>query len=240
MKTFEQLKRRLIAIFLPERCAFCGCVVAPYDTICEACQREISVITPPICRRCGHHKADCLCRGKRQHFDGVTAPFYYADAVRAGILRLKRRDDSLAIDTFAVYMARAVQREYEDETIDGICFVPMTKRRLQEREYNQGELLAKALGKQLQLPVMPVLAKLYDTAMQKKMAFRIRRSGNVLGVFDVMDESVRDKTVLLVDDVLTTGATLNECAKMLKLYGAKRVLVVTLAIRKQKPKTDEN
>ena len=87
---------------------------------------------------------------------------------------------------------------------------------------------------------MPVLTKLYDTAMQKRMTQRMRRTGNVLGVFDVTEETVREKTLLLVDDVMTSGSTLNECAKMLKLYGAKRVLAVTLAIRKQQTKTDES
>lgn len=240
MTLFSRLVRRLTAAFLPERCAFCGRVVSPLEAVCDDCHDGLPIISPPICRLCGHQKKACVCHGKRHHYDAVTAPFYYKEAVRKGVLRLKWRNDVLMVDTFATYMTHAVMREYGKETIDAVCFVPMTKRRLNEHEYNQSELLARAVGERLNVPVLSALSKLYDTTMQKQMRFRIQRTGNVLGVFDVTDESVRGKTILVVDDVLTSGSTLNECAKMLKLYGANRVLAVTLAIRKQQVKTDES
>lgn len=218
---------------------FCDRVIAPVYLCCAACAKRISDVEAPICHYCGQSKAHCHCEKHRLAVDKVAAPFYYEAAVRDGILRLKQYDDPYAIDYFAERMRTVVQREYADEPIDGLTYVPMTPRALRTRGYNQGKLLAEALGKRLGLPVYDTLAKFYDTTPQKEADFHAR-SGNILGVFEVTDTAVNGKTLLLVDDVMTTGATLGECAKMLKLYGARRVLAVTVAVRRQKEKPDES
>lgn len=226
------------AVLLPKRCAFCDTIILPWRQSCEACTRQLSFIRPPLCPYCGQHKPSCGCGKRRPIFDKVAAPFYYEAAARSGVLRLKRYDDPDAIAYFAECMRTVVRREYGNETIDGLTYVPMTRRAERQREYNQGHLLAEALAKQLALPVYTALAKIYETPPQKELDFHAR-SGNVLGVFDVVDPAVRGKTLLLVDDVMTTGATLSECAKMLKIHGAKRVLAVTVAVHKHKTKPDE-
>lgn len=226
------------AVLLPKRCVFCGALIPFWRQSCEECARQLSFIRSPLCPYCGHSKKHCDCGKHRPIFDKVAAPFYYEAAARSGVLRLKRYDDPDAIAYFADCMHTVVCREYDDEPIDGLVYVPMTRRAERKREYNQGKLLAEALGKRLSLPVYTALAKIYETPPQKALDFHAR-SGNVLGVFDVIDPAVRGKTLLLVDDVMTTGATLGECAKMLKIYGAKRVLAVTVAIHKRKKETDE-
>ncbi len=236
---WKDLIRRLVAVVLPERCVFCGDVIPPLQVCCDTCRDTLLIVAPPICPYCGRAKGDCICRKRRYAYDKVAAPFYYQDAGKAGVLRLKRHDDPQAIDYFADQMAAVVRREYQHVTIDGITYVPMTKRDKRKREYNQGQLLAQALSKRLNVPMLSVLEKLYETTAQKATE-PCYRSGNVLGVFDVTDqEAVRDKTILLVDDLFTTGATLHECAKMLKIYGAKEVPVVTLCVGKPK-KPDES
>lgn len=234
----KRILRCLLAVFLPKRCIFCDRLILPWRQSCEACTRRLSFIRPPLCPYCGQHKTNCGCGKRRPTFDKVAAPFYYEAAARNGVLRLKRYDDPDAIAYFADCMHEVVCREYGSEPIDGLVYVPMTRRAEREREYNQGRLLAEALGKRLSLPVYTALAKIYETPPQKVLDLHAR-SGNVLGVFDVIGPAVRGKTLLLVDDVMTTGATLGECAKMLKIYGAKRVLSVTIAVRKYKTKTDE-
>ncbi len=232
------VRERLLAVLLPKRCVFCDTVIAPVHICCAACAKQIAVIEPPLCPYCGQNKKQCGCEKHRLAFDKVAAPFCYESAVRHGILRLKRYDDPDAISYFAERMQMVTRREYGDEPIDGLVYVPMTPRALREREYNQGRLLAEALGKRLKLPVYTALAKVYDTPPQKELDLHAR-SGNVLGVFEVTDPAVRGKTLLLVDDVMTTGATLHECAKMLKIYGAKRVLAVTVAVRRHEKEPDE-
>ncbi len=216
----------------------CGKVILPEEVMCAGCRRFLPIIRPPICPFCGQRKIDCHCQKHRRHFDEQVAPFYHEGVARAGILRLKLFHDAQAVSYFTQQMAAVVHREYTIEDIDGIVFVPMTRRELFARGYNQGKLLAEALGKRLGLTVYDVLKKVYETQPQKELT-SIRRSGNMLGVFDVTVPSVKGKTFLLVDDVMTTGSTADECAKMLKIYGAKRVMCVTLATRRLKEEEDE-
>ena len=238
MTRLQKVWQYLVAIVLPNRCICCGELIPPPDTVCLACETALSVIKPPICPYCAHTKADCSCRKHRHLYDKIASPFYYENSAKGGVLRLKRIEDPKAVKRFADMRCTVVKREYGEEHIDRITYVPMTGHALREREFNQSKSLATAVAKRLALPVTDTLVKLYETPPQKKLGLRTR-SGNVLGVFDVTDPSVRGQTILLVDDVVTTGATLNECAKMLKLYGAKRVLVVTVAVRKYEKKKDE-
>ncbi len=232
------LLREILAWFLPERCVFCGKVILPEQVMCVACRRFLPIIRPPICPFCGQRKFDCHCEKHRRHFDAQAAPFYHEGVARAGILRLKLFYDAQAISYFTQQMAAVAHREYIIENIDGIVFVPMTKREEFARGYNQSKLLADALGKRLNIPVYDILKKIYETKPQKELT-SMERTGNVFGVFDITVPSVKDKTFLLVDDVMTTGSTADECAKILKIYGAKRVVCITLATRRLTEEEEE-
>ncbi len=150
-------------------------------------------------------------------------------------------DDPRAIQFFAEQMAAVYHREYGTEQPAVVAAIPMTRRARFERGYNQSELLARAVAQRIGVPYEDVLAKVYETPSQKSV-HGWQRAGNVLGAFDVTRaDGLRGKTVLLVDDVCTTGATADECAKMLKLYGVKRVLLLAATIRRTqyKPKQEE-
>ncbi len=242
MKKSEEWGRRLAAVVFPERCIFCNDTIPPLTLSCDTCRAQVHPIAPPLCAFCGMNREHCECRHHRHRFDRIVAPFYCDNetAVHRGILRLKRHDDPLAIRFFAEQMAAVVRREYGEECPDAVTFVPMTAADIREREYNQGKLLAKALAKQLQLPLLSALTKCYATKPQKKLN-AVQRAGNVLGAFTVNPQvNVAGKTLLLVDDVFTTGATVDECAKMLKLYGARRVLCATAAIRRLEKNKDRS
>lgn len=227
----QHLWLKAIAVLFPERCIFCNTVIPSLTLCCDACREDILLIKPPLCRLCGMAKADCECRKRRHKYDRVVAPFYSDGAVYQGILRLKRIDDPQAIAYFADQTATVIRREFAEESPSVVTAVPMLKSERYDRGYNQSELLAKAVADRLGLPYCAVLEKQYATKPQKSLS-AWQRSGNVLGVYDVTDTAaVADKCVLLIDDVLTTGATTDECAKMLKLYGASRVLCATVAIR---------
>lgn len=235
--------RQAAAWLFPERCIFCNRVIPPLTLSCEECKDDLSVIVPPLCPLCGASKADCACERHRHRFDRVAAPFYSEGAVHSGLVRLKRFDDPYAIGFFADQMAAVCRREYSNEALSVVTSVPMTASKRYERGYNQGERLAQAVAERLALPYVALLAKIYETRAQKTL-HAWERAGNVLGVFDVPNpEAVCGKTVLLVDDLVTTAATADECAKMLKLYGAQRVLLLTAGIRRMgesAPKTASN
>lgn len=227
-----RLWRKVAAWLFPERCIFCDEAIPALTLCCDRCRSDIEVIHPPLCVFCGMSKTDCSCKRHRHRYDRIAAPFYCDGAIYQGILRLKRRDDPLAIDYFADQMAAVVRREFHTQQPSLITAVPMMTDAVYDRGYNQSILLAQSLAKRMNIPFRAVLTKLYATKPQKSL-HAWQRAGNVLGVFDVTDgAAVCGKTVLLVDDVLTTGATTDECAKMLKLYGADCVLCVTAAIRR--------
>ena len=153
---------------------------------------------------------------------------------REAVLRMKYAVNYQSAEYLAEKMADCVRERYCDVQFDEIAFVPFSKKQKRIREENQSEMLATELGKLLGLPVRSYLVKLYDTRQQHTLKESLR-SGNVLGIFDVDDKehSPEGKTILLCDDVKTTGATLNECAKMLRLAGAKDVKCVAATITKK-------
>ena len=127
-------------------------------------------------------------------------------------------------------MALSVKETFSDVSFDVITCVPLSKRRKNDRGYNQAELLARSVSKNLGIPYSELLRKVVNNKVQHKENARERKI-NVYGVYDLIDGvDVNGKTVLLVDDVKTTGSTLNECAKMLKMHGAEKVFVVTFVI----------
>lgn len=225
--------RTLCAVF-PRRCIYCGQVIVPERRICADCEANLPCIAAPICPLCGHAKADCTCKQKKHKFKAICAPFYYEDAIVQAVHRLKFENKDFLAIPFAADMAECVRREYADLAFDAVTFVPFTKRQMRLREWNPSERLAEALAEQLNLPLEPLLVKLYETKTQHTLESRAR-TGNVFGVFDTADpHAVAGKTILLVDDIKTTGATLNECAKMLMLADAEAVYACTFAVTKRK------
>lgn len=228
-RPLRRFRRRLLAILFPERCAVCGEVIVCGEGVCSACRDKLPRVGTPVCPFCGLEKEWCQCRHRRRHFDRVIAPLYYDGAASRAILRMKASGDRVAAAFFAEEMAAAVRQHYPDTVFDGVVFVPSERSRQRRRGYNPGHMVAQELAVQLELPLLPVLIKLTENAPQKSLS-AIERSGNVLGVFDVVEESaVVGKTLLLADDIITTGATLDECAKMLKIGGAETVFAVVAA-----------
>ncbi len=235
----KTLQDRALCVVFPRRCRYCGAVIVPERTVCEDCETNLPRIAPPICPLCGHQKADCVCKQRKHKFKAVCAPFYYEDAISQAVHRYKfENKDFLAAD-FAHDMAETVRREYGKISFDAVTFVPFTKKQMRSREWNPSEMLARALAEELGLSCLPLLEKLYETETQHTLSSR-ERTGNVFGVFEAINlENVRGKTLLLVDDIITTGATLSECAKMLLLGGADTVYGATFAVTRNRKANDK-
>ena len=235
-ETVKRLYDRALCAVFPRRCLYCGVPIVPERTVCDDCRAHLPRISAPICPLCGHQKADCVCKQHKLQFKAVCAPFYYEDAIRTAVHRYKFENKDFLAAAFARDMAETVRREYVEVQFDCMTFVPFTKKQLRAREWNPGETLAHALSKELDLPCCTLLEKLYETESQHTLSARAR-TGNVFGVFEACNlQNVQGKTVLLVDDIKTTGATLSECAKMLKLGGAEAVYAVTFAVTRRKAK----
>lgn len=226
----KDIKQYLLSIFFPKRCKYCGCVIDMRDELCNTCEKTLMKIEGEICKRCGVSKDLCSCGGKKSYYEGICAPFYYEGAVSKAIWNLKFRNKTEFAETLAEEMARCFQERLSEYDFDFCTFVPSAKEDIKKRGYNQADLLARQVGTLIGIPCKELLIKNRPTKPQHTLP-EMKRSGNLLGCFEVKDgEEFENARILLCDDVKTTGATLNECAKTLLIGGASEVFCLTAAI----------
>lgn len=222
--------RWLFSLLFPVRCSLCTRVVAWDEHLCSVCREKAPYNLPPVCERCGRQEDICVCGGQRRHFARCVAPFRREGMVKDAVNRLKEKAWADDVTGFAAEMAEVVRREYGGIPFDCVTAVPLHKRDNAKRGHNSAALLGQALAQQTGVPYRELLCKITHTRPQKELK-AVERSGNLLGVFDVKEPAwIANKTVLLVDDVITTGATLDECAKIMKIYGAAEVYAVTASV----------
>lgn len=235
---FERIKKLFSWLVFTNRCKYCNTLITNGEEFCEDCRDNLPVIEGEKCKHCGVEKQRCNCRKHRMEYDGITAPFYYEDSIAKSIRRLKFYGKDVLANSLAERMADCVRDDFKDVKFDFICYVPFTLSQKLHRQYNQSELLAEKLSEKLNIPLNDVMIKLFDTKSQHKMNFRYR-VGNVFGVYDIKeDQDVTGKIILLVDDVRTTGSTLNDCARILKIRGADKVYCTVAALAGVKPKEE--
>ncbi len=224
------MKRLLVSLlraFFPRRCIYCDRVTDPDVHVCRYCEPDVPYMQDPVCVRCGRTKELCTCADHRRHFDRCVAAMRYEDGAVRAILRLKHYDNVDMIETMAYEMTRALRSRCDAAAFDVVTCVPMMRDEQRERGFNQSELLAKEIAKNLGIPFRRTLKKIYPTLSQKSLPM-MGRSGNLLGVYDCI-ENVKDQNIIIIDDLITTGATLHECAKMLKIAQAKHVTALVFA-----------
>ncbi len=225
----------------PAHCAFCGKLTHEQSGICKDCALKLPFVEGDICIKCGRKVTDCDCKGKSNYFTAFAAPLYYNDCSKSGILRIKNYRKFSGINTIARLVTATVHDRFEDIGFDCMTVVPMTYREQNLRGFNQAEILGRIIAKNLDIEFNPrILSKIYDTKPQKILK-SFERTGNVSGVFHISDpNTVRGKTILLFDDIITTGATLNECAKMLLIYGASEVYACSALLTVTKKRKSED
>lgn len=201
---------------------------------CADCMEKLPFIEGKRCVTCGVPIADeadyCInCMNYSRAIAKCRTPLLYEGIATELIYALKFGGKRYLVKDFSAMLAD----EYVKEGFcsDLVCSVPMTEKEKKRRGFNQSELLAKATAERLKLPYEALLTKVRDTSDQKKLGGR-ERAKNMEGAFTAAGGSVKGKTVLIVDDVFTTGATANECAKALKKAGARRVEVLAVCITK--------
>jgi ComF family protein len=232
----------LASLFFPATCALCQNIVESVSSgvICQACWQKVRRFEGVVCARCGYgfpsrniELAVPLCGGCRRGFflfDFARAYSQFEDPFKEIIHQFKYRSHRSLARPLSELLFSAYQSHWEDCSSDLIVPVPLHKSRERARGFNQAFELSKPLGKLAHIPVRSnLLLRVRPTKVQAGLSRRERRL-NVTGAFELSrDGTVEDQAVLLVDDVFTTGATLNECAKILRRNGARRVNVLTLA-----------
>ena len=197
---------------------------------CILCRKMLEKNELDLCRSC-RVEAPEYPSGKRklQFLDSFAAVWYYEGDVRHALLRYKFYGQRNLAPGFGRLLAMRISREYP-EGFDVLTWIPISRLRKLRRGYDQCELLAKAVGKELGLTPVPTLHKVRNNRQQSRIVGQAQRRANVLGVYRAVDPAlVKDKRVLLLDDIVTTGATAGEAARVLLTAGASEVYCAALA-----------
>lgn len=245
MKT--DLAARIKSLFFPHRCYICDTVVPYPETVCAACRGEVidyAAVTGAVCDICGLKLKQCNCRAGR-FYEKAVFPLFFTGNTRKSLHRMKFRDRTDTVPAFAKAMADALTARKLTAQIDLLTFIPMSEKKERQRGYNQAELLCREIGVLTEKPVLPLLYLYRDTEIQHDIRDYRLRTGNVLGGYEPLREhleEIRGKTILVVDDILTSGATLNEAAKTLLIFGADAVFAAAAAAvpKKEKEKEKQN
>jgi ComF family protein len=227
------LKRLALNLLFPRWCIGCG---KEGDCICAACRSSLTAITPPVCPRCGRPlsnspvSGECPgCSGWQTMIDGVRAPFLFDGTIRDAIHQFKYRN----LRALGSELAGLMYHYLTDNPVPGdvLVPVPLHEKRLRERGYNQSALLAHGLGSLSGVPVIEnsLIRRKYASSQARSSNTKERHS-NVAGAFVSRDGRLQGKHVILIDDVSTSGATLNTCAEVLKSAGAAAVWGLVIAL----------
>ena len=226
----EQTGRILLDALYPLECAGCG---GSGKIICDRCAQELPCLVPPYCRICAAYSEFELCQACAQsgrRFSGVRSPFRYEGSIRQAILVMKYGGIKAAAPQLGDMLAEYLEANPLPGDLMGP--VPMHTSRLRERGYNQAELLARRVAGRCNVPYQDdFLVRTRRVDPQAGMTSAASRASNVADSVTVPRPSeVHGARIILVDDVATTGSTLDACASALKDAGVASVWCLTLAV----------
>lgn len=214
------------------KCLNCGAETNRL-AMCDDCIKYLTIIPSPTCSICGGELSGkgkvCIeCKGRDFAFTRNYSIFVYADMVRNKIIDFKQNGHKSIGEMFAYFIEDKINEICGKYNIDVIIPVPISEERLKERKFNQSEVLCGRLLLTNKVDVN-ILKRIKPTPHQTGLS-RSNREENLKDAFVVVDKKkIKDKTVLLVDDIYTTGSTLNACSKVLRSEGVKQVITLTLA-----------
>ncbi len=214
-------------LIFPQKCIGCG---KEGIVLCPSCRVSLPAIKPPLCPLCGRPQSSgILCPGCvswQATIDGIRSSFRFEGVAQQAVYQLKYRNLRVLAGPLAGLMNDYLAEN--DIPGDVLVPVPLHKKRIRERGYNQSALLAKYLGKLAGMPVVDdCLVRRIHTPPQARTANVEERRNNIEGAFTCRDERLSGRKVLLIDDVSTSGATLDACAEVLKETGVKSVWGLT-------------
>lgn len=220
MAIINEIKEFALDLVFPEKCVFCGRLTdKTCGGICDSCARSVTPLEGGIVKTDGSFFKYCV------------SSYEYCGAVRESILRYKFGGHSSYARTFGRVLAQTIER-YVDLPCDIITYVPVSRKRLNKRGYDQAQLLAKYAAQYLDRQCVCVLKKVKNNPAQSGIDSAERRRANVMDMYSVCGrELIKGKRILLIDDIITSGATLSECARELLMAGADSVICAALAKR---------
>lgn len=205
----------ILSVFFPNRCPYCRKLLKVNMTECDDCRNAFPTYPKRVITTAG---IECI------------APFAYEAKVRDSILSYKFRGVSFNAKSYIKAMCHTIEYFDMQDSFETVTFVPLTAARKRERGFNQSELIAKGIAEYFHKQSDTLLKKIKHNRNQHDLNAEERKL-NVKGVYDVShEEKVKDRKILLIDDIATTGNTLLECCHILKSGGAENIICMTIAI----------
>lgn len=227
----------MLDLLFPRRCPVCGEIVLPQGAlICPACVTKLSPIRQPSCRKCGkevvgegtEYCPDCMRR--KRSFDSGAAVFHYNEAARASMAAVKYKNKREYLDFYAAAADYRLGRTVARWDAEVLIPIPIHVSRFRKRGFNQAEEFAIRLGKKWNLPVeTDWLIRVKKTMPQRELNPQ-ERLQNLVGAFAAVPETCRYRRVILVDDIYTTGSTMEACSRVLRRVGVEEIHFVVICI----------
>ena len=236
MRNIRKCIEWIVDLLFPRRCPVCDDIVPMQEgLICMTCRSKIRYITSPRCQKCGKQLVDdtvifCAdCQTKRHFFDKGYALYDY-QSMKKSIYRFKYGGRC----EYAKFYAEDLYRHLKDMPqlwdADVIIPVPLHRQRKKQRGYNQAELIAKELGKLAQIPVCPDLVVRVRKTVPQKELDAFSRQNNLKKAFHITSDVVKLNKTIIIDDIYTTGSTVDAISRELKEHGVGDVYVLTLCV----------
>ena len=231
----KKLIKYILWVFFPSRCGCCNKIIKRNEHICPDCDKVLERTKKP-CSVCGYEKTSCVCSHRAFHFVSAAAPFNRGEYSKELVNNFKFRGNIVVADFLSENIAEAVKQRFPEVNFDFITSVPMYPFKKFANGFNQSEILARKISCLLNVPYKECLHKVKRNKTQHKSPFK-ERFDNVKGVYEC--DKISAENVLLVDDIKTTGATLDECSRQLLFGGAHKVYCVTAISNNYKKQTVE-
>lgn len=225
-----------LGLLFPRRCPICDEIAPVGEEICLECRKKVKYTGNQTCMRCGKPVESkrveyCYDCSKKQHnFQQGKSIFVYAGGMKESMYRFKYQNKREYADFYAAEAVRLYGKWLQERQIDVIVPIPMYAAKKRLRGYNQAEVFAEALGRESGVPVRKNLAERTRNTIPQKKLNDIDRKKNLKGAFKISQDIVKYKKVLLVDDIYTTGSTIDAVASELKAAGIDKIYFLCISI----------
>lgn len=232
IKGIRKLGSSFADYFIVSHCFACSRAVSNGAVICKDCYKEIEKTKENVCDKCGMDKKFCVCARMVYHFSGVSAPFKNVGIAQKGLYGIKFNSDKVSVDFYAQHMVERLKSRNKDLRFDFVTYVPMNFGKLIKRGYNQAKWLATAVAELINVQVKDDI--LYRSIFSRTQHIDSGITERFNNAYKSYHRRKKGKTisgrVLLIDDIKTTGASLDACAKELLYAGADEVFCLVALI----------
>ena len=236
------IKKQTVDLLFPRRCPLCDDVLPVFEIsqesacVCPECKKKLKIVKEPVCKKCGkpleRERAEyCLdCVKKRHVFVQGKAVFEYCGDLQQSLYRFKYANRREYADFYAAEAAKRYEKWIKQHNIQVIVPIPLYKKKQKKRGYNQAEVFAKALGEKIGIPVCTDLLTREKNTIPQKELNETERKNNLKNAFKITKNIVQLSYILLVDDIYTTGSTIDAAATVLREAGCKYIYFICVSI----------